>query len=209
MNVTVRKEVVSCKKCEQKVEFLYLSDFAYGERILLYDNGKKYAYINLLKDETYSHITEEIDNILKEKESVILARSQDMVNTIFTITCDTIDGSKVDFSDKRKCENCGCEEFGDLLVEPEEIIDINIPEITHFCWNKLSVEERKQKIISAVNDYYSHMGQMGRTGLEYLGTDGNWYHESVLKEFLRGGSPNPIFNEDAARMTHIPLGGKQ
>lgn len=46
------------------------------------------------------------------------------------------------------------------------------------------------------------------TGLEYLGADGNWYHESVLKEFLRGGSPNPIFNENAARMTHIPLGGK-
>lgn len=46
------------------------------------------------------------------------------------------------------------------------------------------------------------------TGLEYLGTDGNWYHESVLKEFLRRGSPNPIFNEEAARMTHIPLGEK-
>lgn len=46
------------------------------------------------------------------------------------------------------------------------------------------------------------------TGLEYLGIDGNWYHESILKEFLRGGTQNPIFNEAAARMTHIPLGGK-
>lgn len=47
------------------------------------------------------------------------------------------------------------------------------------------------------------------TGLEYLGTDGNWYHESVLKEFNRGGVPNPNFNDEAARLTHIPLGGKK
>jgi hypothetical protein len=46
------------------------------------------------------------------------------------------------------------------------------------------------------------------TGFEYLGTDGNWYHESVLKEFNRGGIPNPSFIEEAARSTHIPLGGK-
>lgn len=44
-------------------------------------------------------------------------------------------------------------------------------------------------------------------GLEYLGTDGNWYHESVLTEFFRGGALNPNFNEEAARMTHIPISG--
>ena len=45
------------------------------------------------------------------------------------------------------------------------------------------------------------------TGLEHLGTDGNWYHESVLTEFFKGGTPNPNFNEAAARMTHIPISG--
>ncbi|MBD5463888.1 MAG: RHS repeat-associated core domain-containing protein [Lachnospiraceae bacterium] len=45
------------------------------------------------------------------------------------------------------------------------------------------------------------------TGLEYLGTDGNWYHESVLIEFFKGGTPNPNFNDVAAKMTHIPVGG--
>ncbi len=43
------------------------------------------------------------------------------------------------------------------------------------------------------------------TGTEYLGSDGNWYHESILKEFNRKGVANPLFNEDAARLTHIPL----
>ena len=44
-------------------------------------------------------------------------------------------------------------------------------------------------------------------GLEYLGTDGNWYQESVLKEFYKDGSINPLFNESASKMTHIPIGG--
>ena len=53
-------------------------------------------------------------------------------------------------------------------------------------------------------------GSNGRgTGFEYLGTDGNWYHESVLKQFNRGGTLNSSFSEEAARLTHIPLGGKQ
>jgi len=45
------------------------------------------------------------------------------------------------------------------------------------------------------------------TGLEYLGTDGNWYHESLLKEFHKGGTRNPNFNEEWARITHIPVKG--
>lgn len=45
------------------------------------------------------------------------------------------------------------------------------------------------------------------TGLEYLGIDGNWYYQSELVEFFKGGTPNPEFNENAARITHIPIDG--
>ena len=61
--------------------------------------------------------------------------------------------------------------------------------------------------VSRQNSIIDSNGQ--GTGLEYLGTDGNWYHESILKEFNRGGISNPSFNENAARLTHIPVGGKQ
>lgn len=42
-------------------------------------------------------------------------------------------------------------------------------------------------------------------GLEYLGTDGNWYSESILKEFYKDGSLNSLFDEGASKMTHIPV----
>ena len=43
------------------------------------------------------------------------------------------------------------------------------------------------------------------TGTYYLGTDGNWYHTSVLKEYLGNGQLNPIYDANAAQITHIPL----
>ena len=45
------------------------------------------------------------------------------------------------------------------------------------------------------------------SGMEYLGTDGNWYSERVLKEFYKDGSKNPLFNENASKITHISVGG--
>ncbi|QJY41948.1 hypothetical protein HPB53_02945 [Lactiplantibacillus plantarum] len=45
-----------------------------------------------------------------------------------------------------------------------------------------------------------------RSEVEYMDVDENWWHESVLKEFHKGGKPNPDFNPKAAKNTHIPVG---
>lgn len=42
------------------------------------------------------------------------------------------------------------------------------------------------------------------TGTEYMGTDGNWYHTSVLMPG-KSGNVNPIFNDKTAEMAHIKL----
>jgi len=42
-------------------------------------------------------------------------------------------------------------------------------------------------------------------GTEYLGTDGNWYHTSVLRQFNGDGSLNFLYSSNAAQITHIPL----
>jgi hypothetical protein len=38
-----------------------------------------------------------------------------------------------------------------------------------------------------------------------LGTDGEWYPESCLKEFFKDGAKNPLFNENASKITHMPV----
>jgi hypothetical protein len=42
-------------------------------------------------------------------------------------------------------------------------------------------------------------------GTQYLGSDGNWYHSSVLKQFNKDGTLNPLYDANAAQITHIPL----
>mgnify|MGYP007084813387 CR=1 FL=1 len=155
MNVTVRKEVVRCKKCGNKVVFLYISDFSYGERLALYNNGKKYAYISLLKDKTYNQFVRQIETILqKYKKNILKDRKQDIVDKTFNIACDDIEESNVEFKGKRKCENCGSEEFEDLLVEPEQIVNVDIPQITHKNWDLLSEDEREHTLIKMLENYW-------------------------------------------------------
>ncbi|WP_339098744.1 hypothetical protein A5821_002644 [Enterococcus sp. 7F3_DIV0205] len=48
-------------------------------------------------------------------------------------------------------------------------------------------------------------GKQG-SGMEYMDVDGNWWHESKLKAFHKGGQSNPNFNHKAAKDTHIPVG---
>ena len=63
----VRIEVVKCANCKMNNHFLYLSDFSYGERLVLFDNGTKYAYIDLLQDSVYSDFIDKV-KVLKYKK---------------------------------------------------------------------------------------------------------------------------------------------
>lgn len=53
INIKVRKEVIKCKKCGNPKSFFYLSDFAYGQRLIFVNNATEYAFINLIEDKYY------------------------------------------------------------------------------------------------------------------------------------------------------------
>ncbi|MBC1350148.1 hypothetical protein HCX58_10945 [Listeria welshimeri] len=46
-------------------------------------------------------------------------------------------------------------------------------------------------------------GKQG-SGMEYMDKNGNWWHQSELREFNGDGTLNPLFNHEAAKNTHIP-----
>ena len=147
MIIRVRKELVRCTECKHKNDFMYISDFSYGESLVLYNKGTKFAYINLLKDKVYSDFIDIVKYVYKESNKLLSAEEiQIIVNKIFKIACDKIDGIMVDFDGKRRCDKCGNDEFEDMLVEPEVITEIDILEITHREWNKLS-DDKKIKLI--------------------------------------------------------------
>ena len=148
MNIKVRREVVRCLHCKRENEFLYLSDFSYGERLVLFDNGMKYAYINLLKDCAYSDFIHKVKTILNSHQKEILNNElQNIIDDVFVITCDKIQGSEVDFvNSRKKCIYCAAQDFDDLMVEPEKMIDIDVPNVTHEAWENM-YEEKKMQLI--------------------------------------------------------------
>lgn len=152
MNIKVRREVVRCSKCKRENEFLYLSDFSYGERLVLFNNGMKYAYINLLEDNVYSDFIDKVKVILYSHQKQVLDNElQNIINYMFAITCDKIQGSDVDFvKSRKKCIYCATQDFENLMVEPEKIIYIDVPNVTHEVWENMHEEKKMQLIESSL-----------------------------------------------------------
>ena len=63
MKIKVRREAARCTNCGKINEFYYLSDFSYGERLVLFHNGMSYAYINLLKDDVYNDFIDKVKSL--------------------------------------------------------------------------------------------------------------------------------------------------
>jgi len=148
INIRVRKEVVQCSKCKKPKSFLYLSDFSYGERLIFINDGTEYAFINLIEDKIYDEYEERVRKILGENSILLVSEMlNNFINETFGITCDEINGHKVDFSQKqKKCCYCGSTEFDRNMIEPESLINIEIPLISHEKWNNLNNEE-KEKLV--------------------------------------------------------------
>ncbi|WOO35660.1 hypothetical protein R2R35_17915 [Anaerocolumna sp. AGMB13020] len=146
INIRVRKEVIKCKKCGNPKSFFYLSDFAYGQRLIFLKDATKYAFINLIEDIYFLDYTNMVKEILSENSIDFTNETlDDIVNETYGITCDLIDECVVDFSQtQKKCNVCHSTEFERNLIEPESLIEIEVPVISHNRWEVMSRDERKE-----------------------------------------------------------------
>lgn len=148
--IRVRKEVIKCKKCGNPKFFYYLSDFSYGQRLIFLNSATKYAFINLIEDRYFIDYTNMVKEILSEK-SIDFTNEiiDDIVNETYGITCDLIDGYKVDLSANQKnCYVCGSTEFERNMIEPESLIEIEVPVVSHDKWETMSKENRREIVYS-------------------------------------------------------------
>ena len=67
---------------------------------------------------------------------------QNIINHIFGMTCDRIQESEIDFAmNHKKCIYCAADDFEDLMAEPEKIICVEMPNVTHHAWKTLDVKK--------------------------------------------------------------------
>lgn len=87
--------ICSCNNCGEQYEVYTPSDFSYGERILLTEDGRNYAYINCLEDDVFDEVSKIVEYILLNKQFTKLKISE-CFNKVFGVACDTIGGMPLD-----------------------------------------------------------------------------------------------------------------
>ncbi len=136
-----------CLNCGAERILYFTTNSAYGERIVSTKSGKQCAYANLLCE----NIVQELEKYCAElclKNGINISSSKlaRIVSSIYGITCDAIDGEKIDTIPNTKCPNClerklvEDDKFGEQLEEIEAL------GVTHNSWEKLEDNEKKEKV---------------------------------------------------------------
>lgn len=136
-----------CSNCGTERILYFTSNNLYGERIVFTKSGKRCAYVNLFSE----GIVQELEKYCKElclENGINISSNKlpQIVSSIYGITCDEIDGEKIDTIPNTKCPNC----LERRLVEDkdygEQLTVVEADEVTHNSWEKLGVNERKEKV---------------------------------------------------------------
>ncbi len=140
-----------CKVCGNTFEVYKLSDFSYGERLLLTEDGLDFGYIVCYEDSVFNEVSTIVENFCKPKN---LKQNQivDCFNKVFGISCDLINGKKIDaYRSKRACPDCKKDQLETTPYEPFKTITAKVPVITHDEWNKLSSIEKNDLVFKELN----------------------------------------------------------
>lgn len=138
-----------CSKCGFERILYFTPDYWYGERIVSTEDGKLCAYANLMEENIIQELDEICIDIFK-KENINVSKNKKgrIVSQIYSITCDDIDGQKVDNTPNWKCCNCSDGKMEENKVFGEKIMDIQMPYVTHKAWNLLDYSQKKYKVKS-------------------------------------------------------------
>lgn len=136
-----------CENCGFKRIVYYMSGFMYGQDIVCTKSGKDCAYVNLLNESIIDELKEYCLGLLSDtriaKDPSQLAG---ILHTIYGITCDDINGEKVDTTPNEKCPVCIT---GDMVEDQEfeeQMQVIEMPYVSHDAWNRLDKLEREDKV---------------------------------------------------------------
>lgn len=136
-----------CSNCNMERILYFTSNYTYGERIVSTKSGKRCAYANLFSE----NIAQELERYCTElylENSISISSNKlaRIVSSIYGITCDDINGEKIDTISNTKCPNC----LEKKLVEDdnygEQLTEIEAFEVTHYSWEKLRDNEKKEKV---------------------------------------------------------------
>ncbi len=141
-NVRVSKGV--CRVCGTERKAYYLSNYSYGERLMMTLDSRYYGYINLINDKVYDEVELIMKELLdSENIKLTLQNNAECLNSVFGIACDKLENVSIDASNNTKyCLNCGSNDIDFKSDNLACIEEVSFTIITHEKWNSISSNEK-------------------------------------------------------------------
>jgi len=146
----LQKYIYQCEACQNKFEAPELLGEPYGEFLVRTEKGET-SYLHAISDSVFKEVSVYLrDNpILSDMDRVSRAR---VLHEIFGIACDlSIGGYEYKIGGNPVCPRCHSNRmYSWEPIYPPEILDIDIPLVTHLNWNKLTNDEKQSRIENAL-----------------------------------------------------------
>lgn len=134
-----------CLNCGAERILYFTHNYTYGERIVSTASGKRCAYANLIGENIIQELKQYCEELFLENgivmPSIKMAR---IVSNIYGVTCDEIEGEKIDTIPNTKCPNCLEKKMIEDKTLGEQLKGVEICEVTHNEWERLDKKERKE-----------------------------------------------------------------
>lgn len=137
-----------CSNCGFERTLYFMSDNSYGERVVSTKNGCLYAYANLLDEQIIPELFELSKEVFSSMHIVMTeSKMKRIVSNIYGITCDEICDEIIDNTPNWKCNNCSNGKMEEDKLFGEKLMEIEMPFVTHYKWNIMNTDGKKQVII--------------------------------------------------------------
>ncbi|MCX7122036.1 MAG: hypothetical protein NTZ67_09760 [Gammaproteobacteria bacterium] len=147
-----------CNNCKNIFKSPQLSGNPYGE-FLMRSTAGDIVYLDSFKDKVF----DEIETFFKKTAKADQLQNTAFFQEIFSVVCDVdYDGFVYRIRQKPPCPKCGKINIGHWgPTNPPEIIDVDVPIVTHEKWNKLSESEKKSRINDAIEKLSKNKDDFG------------------------------------------------
>ncbi len=150
-----------CNKCKNKFKAPELIGDPYGEFLLRSPAGEM-RYLPAMNSEVYLNAGDMVDEYLKDTRLSSVGKAK-VLHQIFSLACDlAADSSEFKIGGDPICPACqGNNMYSWEPTHPAEIIEVEVPLVTHNHWSKLTDLDKQQKIQEAVDRVLANKESLG------------------------------------------------
>lgn len=140
-----------CARCSHRFEALNLAGGGYGTFLLRTRRSGELAYFDAFSDSVFS----EAESILLKTPAFADQDSSErarILHRLYGLTCDRAEsGEQYQLAAHPWCPKCGSSEMKNWAAsEPPRLEEVNLAPVTHEEWSKMSLDEKRALLKSAL-----------------------------------------------------------